>query len=187
MNIQSLVHLVWIVPLALLAAYIGSPRFLGTMGSARVRRILDAGLEKNRYTVLHDLLLPAGGGTVSIQHIVVSRFGIWVIDSIHRTGLISGTEVQSRWQQKSLGRTLRFDNPIHTNFLKIQSLERLLQLPHSRFYPMIVFSGQRGFKSAVPASVLDAKKLISRIHAQRREVLAPEEADKVVLRLRDSN
>lgn len=186
MNPQSLIHLIWIAPLALLVGYIGSPRFLGTVGTARVRRILNSGLEKRKYTVMHDLILPAGGGTLHFDHIVISRHGICVIDSIHRPGWISGTDVQARWQQKSLGRTHRFDNPVHANFIRTQSLERLLALPRSRFHPMVVFSGQSGFKSGVPDNAIEASKLLGRIRSKQQDLLTPVEADQAILCVRDS-
>jgi hypothetical protein len=186
MNLQSLIHLVWIVPLALLVSYIGSPRFLGTMASARVRRILGSGLEKNRYTILHDLVLPSGGGTFHVDHLVISRYGICVIDSIHRPGWISGTEVQARWRQQSWGKSSHFDNPIHANYLKVQALERLSLLPHSRFHPMVVLSGHRGFKKNMPAGVLEAKNLVGRIRSLGREVLSAQETDKALLCIQNS-
>jgi hypothetical protein len=186
MNAQNLLHLVWITPLAFLAIYIGSPRFLGTMGLARVRRILDSSLEKRRYSVLHDLLLPSGGGTFHVDHLVLSRWGICVIDSIHRSGWISGTEVQARWQQKSWRGTTRFDNPIHVNYLEMQALERLLQLPASRFLPMVAWSGHKGFKKGIPRGVVEVKNLVGRIRSLNREMLTSEEVDRALLRLQES-
>ena len=43
--------------------------------------------------MLNDLVIPAGGGTVSIDHAVVSRFGVFVIRSVYAPGLVAGTEV----------------------------------------------------------------------------------------------
>jgi len=186
MNGQPLAHLIWIVPLALLAIYVGSPRFLGTVAPSRVRRILDAALEKRRYTVIHDLTLPGGGGTVHFDHIIVSQFGIHVIDSLHRPGRIAGTEVQARWRRKFLGRWYTFDNPVHANFLRVQALERLLQLPPSCFHPLVVFSGHKGFKTPMPNKVVSMKKLIPAIRGENRQLLAPEAADQAVLKIQSS-
>ena len=183
---QQFIHLIWLVPLALLILYIGSPRFLGTMGIARVRRILNTALEKNRYTVFHEFVLPAGGGTAQMDHVVVSRFGIWAIRSIHRGGWISGTEVQDRWTQKIAGRIHRFENPVHENYLRVQALKSALQLPDSRFQSLIVFSGQKGFKSALPANVIPVEKLVRKIRGQSRELLSPEEANQAVQRLHNA-
>lgn len=186
MTPQNLIHLAWLAPLALLAVYIGSPRFLGTMGSARVRRVLNASLEANKYTVLHDLLLPSGGGTVHVDHLVLSRWGVCVIDSVHRPGWISGTEVQARWQQKYLGKTRVFDNPIHTNYLKTLALEQLLQVPASRFIAMVVWSGHAGFRKGIPRGVVEVTGLVGRLRALSREMLTGAEVDNALLRLQES-
>lgn len=183
---QALIHLVWMVPLALLAVYIGSPRHLGTIGPTRVQRILEAALDRKRYTALHGVLLPAGGGTVLIDHIVISRQGIWVVESVYRPGWISGTEVQERWLQKTRGRTRRFANPVHISHLHVQALERILNLPLSRFHPLVVFIGHKGFRSTVPTGVVDASNLHRSIRSRQRELLSGEEVNRVLVRLGDS-
>jgi len=38
-------------------------------------------LERNLYTVFNGLVVPSGGGTTPIDHVVVSKFGIFVIES----------------------------------------------------------------------------------------------------------
>jgi len=178
-------HLVWIVPLALLVAYIGSPRFLGTVGRSRVLRIARSALERRRYTLLHDLNLPAGGGTLHFDLIIVSRFGIHVIDVVHRSGVISGTEAQARWQSRSMWHRKFFENPVHANFLRVQLMERLLQLPLSRFHPIVVFSANCRFKKPMPMNVVPASKLIQKIRADSGQLLSEEEADQAVLRLQE--
>ena len=68
-------HWLWIVPLVLLNVFLASPRFRGDIAQTRVRRILAAGLEKSRYTVINRLRVPAGGGTIDIDHLVVRFYG----------------------------------------------------------------------------------------------------------------
>ena len=135
-GIQSIpVHLYWIVPLVLLIIFLASPRFRGDIAETRVRRILAAGLEKSRYSILNDLVIPSGGGTIRIDHVVVSKFGIFVIESQYARGWVSGGEFQDRWKQHHLSRLTRFDNPLHRNYQQVQALENLLKLPRSRFHP----------------------------------------------------
>jgi hypothetical protein len=169
-------HFFWVIPLVLLIAYIGSPRFRGTIGQSRVRRLLSAMLQKNQYTVLNDLTIPSGGGTAHIDHLVVSQFGIFVIETVYRRGTISGTEFQDRWKQSRFGRFTRFDNPVHQNFLQIQALERLLQLPESRFHSIVVFTGHSGFKGTMPGNVVTVEKLIPHIRKRQEKRLSPEKA-----------
>ena len=136
--------------------------------------------------MMHDLILPGGGGTIHFDHIIVSQFGIHVIDTVHRSGWIYGTKVQARWRQESFGRRHQFENPVHANFIRVQALERLLQLPLSRFHGMVVFTGHRGFKTEIPGNVVSVRSLIRKIRADSRQLLTPDEADRALLKLQSS-
>ena len=179
----EILHLLWIVPLAVLVFYLGSPRYLGTIAPSRVGRLLNAMLDKSRYSVLHDLILPAGGGTVHVDHVVVSRAGIFVLDSLYLAGRVSGTEVQDRWKDEQWFYTRRLDNPVHANRLKIQVLERLLGLPPSRFSGLVVVCGHQSLAPGVPAGVIAAGHLVAKLRAASREVLSAEEADEALRKL----
>ncbi len=169
-------HFLWLIPLVLLIAYLGSPRFKGTRGEARVGRLLTAMLERNRYTVLNEVIVPSNGGTVQIDHVVISKFGIFVVETVFLRGWIDGAEFQDQWKQHRFNSIARFQNPMHQNHLNVQALARLLKLPESRFHPVVVFMGHRGFKQSMPFGVLPAEKLISYIRKRTEPVLAPDQA-----------
>jgi len=169
-------HFLWLIPLILLIAYLGSPRFKGTMGEARVGRLLAAMLESNRYTVFNKVIIPSNGGTVQIDHVVISKFGIFVIETVFVRGWISGAEFQDRWKQHRFKSSTQFPNPMHRNQLNVQALARLLQLPESRFHSVVVFMGHRGFKKSMPFNVLPAEKLISYIRKRTENILAEDQA-----------
>jgi len=45
-------------------------------------------LPKEQYTVLHNITLPTDDGTTQIDHIVVSRFGVFVVETKNMKGWI---------------------------------------------------------------------------------------------------
>jgi hypothetical protein len=180
------VHLLWIGPLVLLIVFIASPRFRGDIAETRVRRILAAGLEKNRYTILNDVTIPSGGGTTHIDHIVVSRFGIFVIESQQARGWVSGGEFQERWKQYHLRRFTRFDNPMHRNALQLQALENLLKVPASKFHPVVVMVGQKGFKTPMPGNLLQPEKLIAYMRKKAHHILDGDQADRLLKAIEDA-
>jgi hypothetical protein len=175
-----MIHALWIVPLVLLIVFLASPRFRGDIAQTRVRRILSAGLEKSRYTVLNDVTLASGGGTVHIDHLVIARFGIFVIESQYTRGWVSGGEFQARWKQRHWGRSALFDNPAHRNVVQVEALSRLLDYPSRAFHPMVVLVGQKGFKTRMPAHVLPAEQLISAIRKKGQPLLDAEQADRAL-------
>jgi hypothetical protein len=180
------VHWFWIVPLVLLIVFIASPRFRGDIAETRVRRILAAGLEKNRYTIFNDVTIPSSGGTTHIDHIVVSRFGIFVIESQHARGWVSGAEFQERWKQYHLRRFTRFDNPMHRNALQLQALENLLRIPASKLHPVVVMVGQKGFKTAMPGNLLQPEKLIAYMRKKAHHILDGDQADRMLKAIEDA-
>ena len=175
-----MLHLLWIVPLLLLIFFLSSPRFRGDIAETRVRRLLATGLERNRFTVFNDIVLPSGGGTTRIDHVVVSKLGIFVIESHYVRGWISGTEVQDRWQQHLLGRSVRFDNPLHRNRLQVEALQRLLDYPAAVFQPLVVLVGLKGLKRQPSQKVLTAESLLERLRRDKQLRLSPEQADQAI-------
>jgi restriction system protein len=175
-----LLHFIWVIPLILLIVYVGSHRFRGTSGQTRARRMLSANLQKNQYTVVSDLTIPAGGGTVRIDHLVISQFGIFVLESVNRRGKISGTEFQDRWKEYRYGRFKRFDNPLHQNYLAIEALGQLLHLPHSAFHSIVLVGDSGSLVDKMPANVIPMQRLIPFIRKKSKKLLPPEEANLVL-------
>jgi len=130
--------------------------------------------------VFNDLVLPSGGGTTRIDHVVVSKFGIFVIESVYVRGRITGTEVQDRWTWRSFGRWGRFDNPVHRNRLQVEALQRLLDFPGRVFHPLVVLVGHRKFAQRPPAMVIRPEALLATIRRHSGQLLSPEQANDAI-------
>lgn len=79
-----------------------SPDNIGKAGEKRVARKLDW-LPKE-YIILNDIMLPTQYGTTQIDHIVVSPYGIFVIETKNYKGWIFGHENSEEWKQSLWGR-----------------------------------------------------------------------------------
>ena len=179
-------HLLWMVPLVVAIGYIGSPRFRGTMGEDRVRRLLSAGLPSSQYTVFYSVVIPSGGGTRRIPHLVVSQFGVFVICALHRSGRITGTRVQDLWSQTSWGRKKRFNNPVYQNELSVQALERLLGQSGIWSHSMIALTSDCSFTGERPAEVIPVGKLVPAIRHQGRKMLEPAACHEILRTIKEN-
>ena len=56
-------------------------RMKGKWGERRVQTTIGRRLNYRTYPSLHDLTLPTPDGTTQVDHVVVSRFGIFVIET----------------------------------------------------------------------------------------------------------
>ena len=117
------------------------PKFRGFMGEFWVKLELRK-LPKDKYVVLNDIMIKDEKGTHQIDHLIISKFGIFVIEMKNYYGLIKGKEFDNKWCQYLGKNKSYFINPIHQNFGHIKSLSNLLKLDDKYFISIICFSNQ---------------------------------------------
>lgn len=144
--------LVFIVPL-LIGFLFQLPSFKGWFGEKMVALKARFSLPKDDYAAFHNVTLPDGEGTTQIDHIFVSRFGIFVIETKNMKGWIFGNASQPNWTQSIFKKKCQFQNPIRQNFKHIKTLENLLDVHLVKFKSVVVFVGDCKFKTELPPSV----------------------------------
>jgi len=135
---------------------LSSARFKGWIGERGVRSGL-ARLDAFIYETFHDLYIPRpdGKGSTQIDHVVISPFGIFVIETKNYKGWIFGSEKQAQWTQQIYRRKERFQNPLHQNKLHVRALMAFLDLPEESFKSLVFFIGDATFKTPMPDNVLN--------------------------------
>jgi hypothetical protein len=167
------------IPALFIAVYIGSPRRSGKMAFLRVKRLLEQSFDRRRYSQFHGIRLPTGGGTEDADHILVSRFGVFIVVSEHRPGVLRGGESQQDWIQERLGRKRSWPNPLYRGKLQMEVLQRILDMPRKYFEIFVAVSGQdKPFKS-LPERVIPANRLVSVLRSKTDQLLSLEQADRV--------
>ena len=86
-NILMICTVAAIFLLAVIARHFKKSR--GRRGERKVARLLDR-LPKDRYFVINDLMLLSEGRSSQIDHIVVSEFGVFIIETKTFSGKIYG-------------------------------------------------------------------------------------------------
>lgn len=98
--------------------------------------------------------MPTLSGVTQIEHVIVSQYGIFVIETKYMKGWIFGGEQQKDWTQTFPGGKFKFQNPLHQNYKHIKALAHMLGLSEHNFHSVIVFTGESTFKTALPENVL---------------------------------
>ncbi|QSA99352.1 NERD domain-containing protein [Methylococcus sp. EFPC2] len=170
----------WLIPLAVLAAIIQSPWFKGLVGEWLVRFAAWLRLDKAEYRALHDVTLPTPDGTTQIDHVFVSRYGVFVVETKNYSGWIFGGEQQPTWTQKIYRTTNKFQNPLRQNYKHLKALETLLNVPAATLHSVIVFVGGSTFKTPMPPNVTYAGGYIRYIKSFKEPVFSAAEVDEIV-------
>lgn len=143
----------WFIPLFLLIAVMKSPWFKGMLGEWIVMLSAKLMLPKKYYHRIYNVTLPTPDGTTQIDHIFVSRFGIFVVETKHMKGWIFGSEKQATWTQKIFKKSYKFQNPLRQNYKHLKALENALTVPIETLHSVIVFTGECEFKTVRPDNV----------------------------------
>lgn len=99
-------------------------------------------------------MLKTETGTTQIDQIVISKFGIFVIEIKSYKGWIFGNPQDAQWTQALTSGKYRFQNPLRQNYKHIKTLQSLFNYRDDTFKSLVVFSAQVDFKTEVPDNVV---------------------------------
>ena len=150
-----LLIIILVVSLFIYLARYNSAKQKGKRGEMRVSAILSK--LSDEYTILNDLVFRTEKGTTQIDHIVVSKYGIFTIETKNYRGEIYGDDNRKEWTQlivtkvtyeKKWWKTYtyvtknRFYNPVKQSVGHALRIKELLSVfPHVKIVPIVVFTG----------------------------------------------
>ncbi|WP_372972627.1 nuclease-related domain-containing protein [Marinobacter sp.] len=182
--LQPLWEKLWfLVPLFLLVAVLKSARFKGWVGEAVVNLSARFLLDHKTYHLIRNVTLPTEDGTTQIDHLIVSPYGVFVVETKNMKGWIYGEERQRYWTQKIYRHSQKLQNPLHQNYKHVKSVQNLLGLGDQQVHSLVVFVGDSTFKTPMPANVTQGGGYLGFIKSHRDEVLTPEQIQDVIERV----
>ncbi len=169
----------YLLPLLLLATLVKSPWFKGMIGEWFINLCIRLFLDQREYHLLKDVTLPIPQGSTQIDHVIVSRFGIFVIETKNMKGWIFGNPTHKSWTQQIYRRKHSFQNPLRQNHLHMMTLKSLLGVADHQLHSVIYFIGDCTFKTPMPDNVMN-RGLTRHIKGKTTQVLTPAEVTRVV-------
>lgn len=120
----------------------------------------------DEYAVFDDLQLKDNGHQIQIDHVVVSPYGIFVIESKPYYGCIIGEYNSQYWTQILNRKTYYFYNPIKLNERHIKHIQYLLKdITNIPFIPIVIFNDTTTLKiNANNHIVIKINELSQTIH-----------------------
>lgn len=176
----------WVIPLILLIGLLKSPWVKGQIGELLVRLFAHWQLDKQTYRRLHNVTLSTPDGTTQIDHVFLSPYGIFVLETKNMSGWIFGGEQQPQWTQKLYKRTFKFQNPLRQNYKHLKALEATLGVSAEHLHSVITFIGGSTFKTQMPANVTQGIGFIRYIKSFQQKVFTEAEVDALMHALQTS-
>jgi len=156
--------------------FVGRPKHIkGAVGERIVKNHLNK-LDRTKYKVFHDLYIPKkDGSTAQIDHLVLSTYGIFIVETKNFNGRISGEESGQHWTQRIFKRENTFYNPVWQNEGHINALKEFYgDVNKINYYSFVVFTRKSQVElngSFMKAQVLYTDQLVKAIREQRKQCL----------------
>ena len=170
-------------PSVISVTYSSRAESLGEYGERRVSSYLED-LPCEDYRVYNDLLIRDGNYTTQVDHIIISRYGVFVLETKNVHGKVYGSGNSEYWKQYLPDRGYRrhgytqehqLRNPLWQNAGHIKSLRRLVFGNDIPIYGVVVFPQETGLFVEAEQPVLRMWDVVPYIKQYHEEVLSAEQ------------
>ncbi|MBR3511434.1 MAG: NERD domain-containing protein [Clostridia bacterium] len=136
------------------------------------------------YLIINDILIMEKGNGYQhqIDHVVVSIYGIFVIETKGQYGSIYGKENFKSWKCYYQNNESIIENPIKQNYGHVQALINILGINQKAFFPIVCFINARNLRCDIDtysSYVLKKDELIEYILGKDEEIISPEQIDNI--------
>lgn len=137
------------------------------MGELLIRFVL-LFLNKNAYKIIHDVKVFYNGLMSQIDHIIVSKYGVFVIETKNYKSWIFGSENAYEWTQVIFNNKYKLYNPVKQNLGHIKALQaNLTDYPNLDYFPIVVFTGSARLKVNSSYPVIKFYRLLKTIKSSK--------------------
>lgn len=157
----------------------------GWFGELTVNMLARFFLDKKIYQLIKNVTLPTEDSTTQIDHIIVSPYGLFVVETKNMKGWIFGSENNAEWTQQIFKHKNKFQNPLRQNYRHTKALEEILGLMPNKIFSVIVFVGRSTFKTVMPENVTYAAGYIDYIKSKTEPLFGEFEVQDIVKKIED--
>ncbi len=191
--IEALLHFEIILAIVIVIAYIYikyvpakySKKEKGKHGEDAIKMYAWLLLNSKIYKGIHGVILPTSSGSTQIDHIFLSRFGIFVVESKNMKGIIHCDPEADKWHQE-LNKKYSFKNPLKQNAYHIEHLAKLLNIEESELISIVVFNGIATLRGNVPDNVEQGRSFIGYIESFRKPIYTDTQVDEFVKKIKQA-
>ena len=157
----------------------------GMLGETKVKAGAGLTLPSVLYQKYHNVTLPTVNGTTQIDHVFVSEFGVFVVETKNIGGRIFGGEHDREWTKVFPGgQKHKFQNPLHQNYGHVRAIKNILAgigLPKRSVKSVVVFVGDAKLKQKqeLPQNVTVGFEAARYVRSFKTRILTDEQVEKI--------
>jgi hypothetical protein len=136
-------------------------------------------LRSSDYVDINNVTIRTRRGTTQIDHVIISRYGVFVVETKSMSGWIFGRADDPFWTKTNKGKKLRFQNPLHQNASHIRALSSVARIPLEKMHSVVLFRGSCSLRTQMPPNVLTGG-YITYVKSKRQVLFTEAEVQRIV-------
>jgi len=126
--------------------------YVGEIKSIFTKKVF---LDSTEYHDFNNIIIQKENASTQIDHILVSKYGLFVVETKDMSGWIFGSERDAYWTQSFPNKKkYKFQNPLRQNYGHIMSLSEYLGISPDKIISIVIFWGDCVFKTSMPENVI---------------------------------
>ena len=129
-------------------------------------------LPKAKYKIINNLFLSVNGLTHQIDHVIISPYGIFSIETKQYNGYITWSKYDKNWVRHAGKRKYYYINPIRQNYEHCKALSELLNIDESIIHNIVCIPSNAKLKIEHDGEVVRYNTIVEKILSYQKEVLS---------------
>lgn len=158
-------------------------KIIGWFGEHWVKKELKK-LPKDKYKILNDVMISINDRMPQIDHIVVSEYGIFVIETKQYNGYFTGGKYDKKWVRHGI-KKYYYTNPIRQNYGHVMSICELLNLDKSKVFNIICIPSDAKLKIEHDGELTRYFTIVDKINSYKDKII--DNPDVYYQKIKESN
>ncbi len=111
-------------------------------------------LNLKEYHVFSNVILKTDSGWARVDYIVVSKYGVFIVETKSRNGRINRNGEETQWTEVLNNNELSLQSPVKQTYLNTKGLADFLNIDHELVHPVIIFGENYRYRKIMPDNIL---------------------------------
>ena len=166
--------LYWIILIlsitVIIVCYFYGPKIIGFFGEYWTKKALKP-LPKDKYTIINDIFIKVEEKTYQIDHVIISTYGIFSIETKQYNGYITGSKYDKKWVRHLKNKKIYYTNPIRQNYGHIKALAKLLNIEDNKIFNIVCIPSTAKLKINDDGEVVRCNTILNKILSYKNEII----------------
>ena len=146
-------------------------KIIGWFGELWTKQELNK-LPKDKYKILNDVFIKVNDNTHQIDHIIVSPYGIFSVETKQYNGRITGNKYDKNWIRHAGKNKYYYTNPIRQNYGHIKALASLLNIDESKIFNIVCIPSKARLKIEHDGELVRISTIINKIKSYNKKIIS---------------